>query len=175
MEDVLEQLLQEPIFDETDGYVEVHNKWVVLLFRINLPYLYLFTIINHHDFPFRIKINMLPGIKFFSRSPKAGSPSSKPNWRSPMASPSPLASAHQTPISYHHTPLHSPVSAYTSPCARPNLYASPGNFAVNSPHRYARSVHNSPAPLSLSDKVWRSDPQKFITTTIQVSMQLRFP
>ncbi|CAO2838744.1 unnamed protein product [Amaranthus hypochondriacus] len=44
MEDVMEELLQEEIFDETDDYVDVHNK---------------------------IQINMLPVIRSSSRSPRA--------------------------------------------------------------------------------------------------------
>ncbi|XP_071904568.1 DUF21 domain-containing protein At4g33700-like isoform X2 [Coffea arabica] len=109
MEDVLEELLQEPIYDETDEYIDVHNK---------------------------IKINMLPGKKYFLRSPGAAS-ASNVNRQTPMVSP--LSSAHQTPISYHHTPLlRSPISPYTpSPCARPTLYASPGKFTMNSPVRHA--------------------------------------
>ncbi|XP_027171687.1 DUF21 domain-containing protein At5g52790-like [Coffea eugenioides] len=109
MEDVLEELLQEPIYDETDEYIDVHNK---------------------------IKINMLPGKKYFLRSPGAAS-ASNVNRKTPMVSP--LSSAHQTPISYHHTPLlRSPISPYTpSPCARPTLYASPGKFTMNSPVRQA--------------------------------------
>ncbi|ONK72884.1 uncharacterized protein A4U43_C04F24430 [Asparagus officinalis] len=59
MEDVMEELLQEEILDETDEYVDVHNK---------------------------IKINMLPSKRSSSRSPKA-SPLSYFQRRTPMASP----------------------------------------------------------------------------------------
>ncbi|GMP24600.1 hypothetical protein CsSME_00001808 [Camellia sinensis var. sinensis] len=57
MEDVLEELLQEEILDETDEYVDVHNK---------------------------IKINMLPSRKSQSRSP--GAPSHRA-WRTSMVTP----------------------------------------------------------------------------------------
>nr|GME10137.1 DUF21 domain-containing protein At5g52790 [Ipomoea batatas] len=68
MEDVLEELLQEPILDETDEYVDVHN---------------------------RIKINLLPSMKRSSpRSPGASPRRQTPTLRSPISSPyvqSPLA------------------------------------------------------------------------------------
>lgn len=57
MEDVMEELLQEEIYDETDEYVDVHNK---------------------------IKINMLPLIR---SSPRSSASVSQPNWRTPVASP----------------------------------------------------------------------------------------
>ncbi|CAK9176917.1 unnamed protein product [Ilex paraguariensis] len=104
MEDVLEQLLQEPILDETDEYVDVHNK---------------------------IRINMLPSIRSASGSPGAAS-ASHMNWRSPVASP--FSSKHQTPLSsYQHTPvLRSPISPYIqSPFVRPILSSSPGKSVPN--------------------------------------------
>ncbi|KAL6847527.1 hypothetical protein ACP4OV_022553 [Aristida adscensionis] len=79
MEDVMEELLQEEIYDETDEYVDVHNK---------------------------IKINMLPPGKSLSPviSP-AGGPLSQGFRKTPMASP--LSPYHQTssvlrsPVSIH--------------------------------------------------------------------------
>ncbi|XP_039141225.1 DUF21 domain-containing protein At2g14520 isoform X1 [Dioscorea cayenensis subsp. rotundata] len=59
MEDVMEELLQEEILDETDEYVDVHNK---------------------------IKINMLPQRTSSPRSPSAG-PMSHFQKRTPIASP----------------------------------------------------------------------------------------
>ncbi|XP_031109799.1 DUF21 domain-containing protein At5g52790 isoform X2 [Ipomoea triloba] len=60
MEDVLEELLQEPILDETDEYVDVHN---------------------------RIKINLLPSMKRSSprRSPGASPRRQTPTLRSPIS------------------------------------------------------------------------------------------
>ncbi|WCJ36728.1 hypothetical protein M5689_017909 [Euphorbia peplus] len=98
LEDVIEELLQEEIWDETDEYVDVHNK---------------------------IKINMLPWRRSPLMSPASGSPSHI-QWRTPVASPvssyhiSPLSSYNQSPI------LHSPVPPYVrSPFIRPTLSASP--------------------------------------------------
>lgn len=74
MEDVMEELLQEEILDETDEYVDVHNK---------------------------IKINMVPPKISSSRSPKT-SPLSYFQRRTPMTSPfSPqnLSNIRQSPIS----------------------------------------------------------------------------
>ncbi|KAL7229869.1 hypothetical protein ACSBR2_008425 [Camellia fascicularis] len=104
MEDVLEELLQEEILDETDEYVHVHNK---------------------------IKINMLPSRKSQSRSP--GAPSHRA-WRALMASPpssshqTPVSSYHHSPI------LQSPISPFVqSPFIRPTLSASPAKSTPNSP------------------------------------------
>ncbi|CBI22641.3 hypothetical protein VitviT2T_025152 [Vitis vinifera] len=68
MEDVMEELLQEEILDETDEYIDVHNK---------------------------IKINMLPSRRSSSRSP-AVALASHLHWRSPVASP--LSSCGHTPV-----------------------------------------------------------------------------
>ncbi|XP_058085193.1 DUF21 domain-containing protein At2g14520-like [Magnolia sinica] len=68
MEDVMEELLQEEILDETDEYVDVHNK---------------------------IRINMLPCRRSSPRSSGASSISHFPR-RTPVASP--LASYHHTPV-----------------------------------------------------------------------------
>ena len=105
---------------------------------LHLIHIFILPILStlHLSSPSRIKINMLPGKKYFLRSPGAAS-ASNVNRQTPMVSP--LSSAHQTPISYHHTPLlRSPISPYIpSPCARPTLYASPGKFTMNSPVRHA--------------------------------------
>ncbi|CAN6463853.1 unnamed protein product [Victoria cruziana] len=69
MEDVMEELLQEEILDETDEYVDVHNK---------------------------ITINMLPPRRLAPKSPKATQFSSLPR-RTPAASP--LSSYNQSPPS----------------------------------------------------------------------------
>ncbi|CAI9092303.1 OLC1v1027502C1 [Oldenlandia corymbosa var. corymbosa] len=118
MEDVLEELLQEPIYDETDEYVDVHNK---------------------------IKINMIPAKKYFTRSP-GGASALSPNTRSGMMT-SPPSSDHQTSVSYNHSPLlRSPVSPYSlSPTERPNLYASPRNYTLNSPIRHAQNLQTGPS------------------------------
>ncbi|XP_065859941.1 DUF21 domain-containing protein At5g52790-like [Euphorbia lathyris] len=98
LEDVIEELLQEEILDETDEYLDVHNK---------------------------IKINMLPWRRSPLLSPVAASPSHI-QWRTPVASPvssyhhSPLSSCNQSPI------LHSPIPPYVhSPLIRSTLSASP--------------------------------------------------
>ncbi|KAL0318086.1 UNVERIFIED_CONTAM: DUF21 domain-containing protein [Sesamum angustifolium] len=124
MEDVLEQLLQEPIFDETDEYVDVHNK---------------------------IKINLLPSVKLSSKSPGKES-ASHLNWKSPNASP--YSSSHQTPISYHQSAtMHSPLSPYSqSPITRPSLSASPGNSSSNSPAGIMRPHYGSPSTYQVSRK-----------------------
>ncbi|KAJ6808006.1 DUF21 domain-containing protein-like [Iris pallida] len=79
MEDVMEELLQEEILDETDEYIDVHNK---------------------------IKINMVPPGRSSSRSPKT-SPLSHFQRRTPMSSPlSPYyqASVLQSPLATVPTP-----------------------------------------------------------------------
>ncbi|KAA8539964.1 hypothetical protein F0562_026656 [Nyssa sinensis] len=127
MEDVLEELLQEEILDETDEYVDVHNK---------------------------IKINMLPSIKSASRSPVAPS-ASHLSWRTPVASP--LSSSHQTPVSScHHTPiLRSPISPYIqSPFVRPTLSASPGKSTLNSPAAFTGPARSSPSSHRVSRKTY---------------------
>lgn len=68
MEDVMEELLQEDILDETDEYVDVHNK---------------------------IRVSMLPSRRSSSRSPGAASLSHFQR-QTPVASP--LSSYHHTPI-----------------------------------------------------------------------------
>ncbi|XAR71690.1 hypothetical protein NMG60_11018076 [Bertholletia excelsa] len=121
MEDVLEELLQEEILDETDEYVDVHNK---------------------------IKINMLPSMQPPSRS--LGVPSCNTQ-RTPMASPlyssnpSPVAPYHYNPVT------HLPISPYIqSPFTRPTLFLSPGKSIQNSPAGSAAvSMHSSSSPLLL--------------------------
>ncbi|KAG8652958.1 hypothetical protein MANES_06G153200v8 [Manihot esculenta] len=116
LEDVMEELLQEEILDETDEYVDVHNK---------------------------IKINMLDWRRSpVMRSPVAASASNF-QWRTHVASP--VSSYHQSPLSScNHTPiLQSPIPPYVrSPLARPTLSASPGKSVPNSPvANYSPSSH----------------------------------
>ncbi|KAL2540222.1 DUF21 domain-containing protein [Abeliophyllum distichum] len=124
MEDVLEQLLQEPIFDETDEYVDVHNK---------------------------IKINLIPSVKLSTKSPGIASVS-HPNRQTPVSSP--FSSARRTPISYHHTPiLRSPISPSThSPNTQPTLSASPGNSTATSPAGFKSPFCSSPSTYQVSRK-----------------------
>ncbi|KAL9225348.1 hypothetical protein vseg_001286 [Gypsophila vaccaria] len=112
MEDVMEELLQEEIFDETDQYVDVHN---------------------------RIKINMLAAIRSSPRSSKA-TPTrvSYPSMRTPVASPH--SSYHTTPVTrspiqpYVPSPLVRPSllsSPIRSRLASPTTY--PGSTTQKSP------------------------------------------
>ncbi|KDP22217.1 hypothetical protein JCGZ_26048 [Jatropha curcas] len=123
LEDVMEELLQEEILDETDEYVDIHNK---------------------------IKINMLAsGRSPLIRSPIVAS-ASHIQWRSPLASPA--SSHHQTPLSScNHTPtLHSPIPPYIrSPMIRPALSFSPGRSVPNSS---AETAHYSSSPHRVSRK-----------------------
>ncbi|XP_057508485.1 DUF21 domain-containing protein At5g52790-like isoform X2 [Actinidia eriantha] len=123
MEDVLEELLQEEILDETDEYVDVHNK---------------------------IKINMVPLVQSATRSP--GAPSHT-MWRTPVASPlssshqTPVSPYHHSPI------LRSPIAPYIqSPFTRPTLPESPGKSLPNSPVRFLGLIHSSPSSHRVSRK-----------------------
>lgn len=120
MEDVMEELLQEEILDETDEYVDVHNK---------------------------IKINMLPAKRSSPGSPGGGS-IYQFQCRTPVASP--LHSFHQasllrSPGSPHTQPpatsptfLGSPGRSPTSPTDRTSLgYNSPSS------HRVSRKTYMS--------------------------------
>ncbi|XP_050224256.1 DUF21 domain-containing protein At5g52790-like [Mercurialis annua] len=121
LEDVMEELLQEEILDETDEYTEVHNT---------------------------IKINMLPTRRspLVIRSPLAGASCvTQIQWRTPMSSP--VSSYHQSPLS---PVLHSPISQFVpSPLiSRPTLLACPAKsppaaIASNSPssHRVLRNSY----------------------------------
>ncbi|KAK9291535.1 hypothetical protein L1049_019483 [Liquidambar formosana] len=126
MEDVIEELLQEEILDETDEYVDVHNK---------------------------IKINMLSSRRSSPRRSPGAPSASHLHWRTPEASP--LSSYHQTPVtSYNHTPvLRSPISPYIpSPFIRPALSASPGQPIPNSPAGVAGPGYSSPSSRWVSRK-----------------------
>ncbi|KAK2983581.1 hypothetical protein RJ640_023115 [Escallonia rubra] len=125
MEDVLEELLQvlasisdynlgfsswipnevskEPIYDETDEYVDVHN---------------------------RIKINMLPSKIASVRSPKATYLNWRTSMASPLSSSqqTPASSCHHTPVL--RSPI---TPYIQSPFARPTLSASPGRYKPYSP------------------------------------------
>ncbi|XP_062216981.1 DUF21 domain-containing protein At2g14520-like [Phragmites australis] len=112
MEDVMEELLQEEIFDETDEYVDVHNK---------------------------IRINMLPPGKSLSPviSP-GGGPLSQGLRRTPMASPvSPYhngSSVLRSPVSNHaQSPgtLPTILSPGGSPASRTSLQSSPNSTRVS--------------------------------------------
>ncbi|KAE8719720.1 DUF21 domain-containing protein [Hibiscus syriacus] len=97
LEDVMEELLQEEILDETDEYVDVYNRYVS-----------------------RITINMQPS----RRSPlRAATASSQFHWRSPISSTrgSPVSSKPHSPI------FRSPNSPRVqSPLSMPALCSSPG-------------------------------------------------
>ncbi|GFY83314.1 CBS domain protein with a domain protein [Actinidia rufa] len=123
MEDVLEELLQEEILDETDEYVDVHNK---------------------------IKINMVPSIQSSSRSPRAPS---HMMWQTPVASPlssshqTPISPYHHSPI------LRSPIAPYIqSPFTRPTLPESPGKSLPNSPVGFSGLIRCSPSSHRVSRK-----------------------
>ncbi|XP_030530602.1 DUF21 domain-containing protein At2g14520-like [Rhodamnia argentea] len=121
MEDVIEELLQEEILDETDGYVDVHNK---------------------------ISISMVPSRTSLSRSPGAAS-ASQINLRTPVMSP--VSSYHPTPVSScNHTPiLHSPITAWSqSPFIRPTLCNSPGDSMPITPSRHSGLFPTSSSPGS---------------------------
>ncbi|XVF12556.1 hypothetical protein REPUB_Repub08aG0128900 [Reevesia pubescens] len=127
LEDVMEELLQEEILDETDEYVDVHNK---------------------------ITINMQPSRRSPLRSPRAATtPPSQLHWRSPM--PSPICSCHGSPLSSkpHSPALHSPISPYLqSPLSNPTLGASPRKSIPNSPSRFSGAAQYSPSPNQVSRK-----------------------
>ncbi|PSS32369.1 DUF21 domain-containing protein [Actinidia chinensis var. chinensis] len=123
MEDVLEELLQEEILDETDEYVDVHNK---------------------------IKINMVPSIQSSSRSPRAPS---HMTWQTPVASPlssshqTPISPYHHSPI------LRSPIAPYIqSPFTRPTPPESPGKSLPNSPVGFSGLIRCSPSSHRVSRK-----------------------
>ncbi|KAJ8536817.1 hypothetical protein K7X08_035218 [Anisodus acutangulus] len=111
MEDVLEQLLQEPIYDETDDYVDVHNK-----IRINIPPSMIFS-------PRRSPGAVVTG-------------ATKMKWQSPIASP--VSSAHQSPMlrspvsPYVQSPYVMPKLSVNSP-AHLNCTNSPSRFSRSSP------------------------------------------
>ncbi|KAM3247847.1 DUF21 domain-containing protein [Capsicum annuum] len=113
MEDVLEQLLQEPIYDETDDYVDVHSK-----IRINIPPSMILS-------PRRSPGTVTTGA------------ANKPKWQSPLASPV-LSSAHQSPMlrspvsPYMQSPYTMPKLSANSP-AQLNVTNSPSRFSLSSP------------------------------------------
>ncbi|KAL3837662.1 hypothetical protein ACJIZ3_022253 [Penstemon smallii] len=109
MEDVLEELLQGQIFDETDEYVDVHNK---------------------------IKINLIPSVnKLSSKSPYSSSSCSSHQTRSPV-SPYGYTQSQSSPINIRGASLISASpgnSSSTSPLGitRPNFYGSPSTYQVS--------------------------------------------
>ncbi|KAF3972626.1 hypothetical protein CMV_003887 [Castanea mollissima] len=117
MEDVLEELLQGDILDETDEYVDVHNK---------------------------IRINLRSSRRSSSRSPRR-SPVSHLYWRTPE--PSPLSSYTpilRSPVSpYIQPPLVRPI-LYASPRRSiPNSPAGSAGLVRSSPssHRLSRKLY----------------------------------
>ncbi|GKU89248.1 hypothetical protein SLEP1_g3412 [Rubroshorea leprosula] len=133
LEDIMEELLQEEILDETDEYVDVHNK---------------------------ITINMKQlSIRSPSRSPAAAAHFLQRS--SPRGSP--LSSDHESPLSSRgFTPvLHSPISPYAqSPLIRPTLSASPSKTMLISPPGFPGVVHGSPSQHQVSRKSYEKLRQK---------------
>ncbi|GLU21144.1 hypothetical protein SLE2022_373050 [Rubroshorea leprosula] len=133
LEDIMEELLQEEILDETDEYVDVHNK---------------------------ITINMKQlSIRSPSRSPAAAGHFLQRS--SPRGSP--LSSDHESPLSSRgFTPvLHSPISPYAqSPLIRPTLSASPSKTMLISPPGFPGVVHGSPSQHQVSRKSYEKLRQK---------------
>ncbi|XP_024171441.1 DUF21 domain-containing protein At5g52790 isoform X1 [Rosa chinensis] len=126
MEDVMEELLQEDILDETDEYVDVHNK---------------------------IKINLLPSRRSSpSKSPRTKS-LSQIYWRTPE--PSPLPSKYNSPIlrsPINPAYIQPPPFLIT----RPTLYPSPAKSLLNisSPQAgpFAGPIRASPSSHRASRK-----------------------
>ncbi|XP_021279479.1 DUF21 domain-containing protein At5g52790 [Herrania umbratica] len=122
LEDVMEELLQEEIFDETDDYVDVHT---------------------------RITINMQPSRRSPLRSPRAAT-ASHLHWRSPTVSP--ISSCHGSPLSSKpHSPA-PVAPYVQSPLSKPTLCASPGKPITNSPSKVSGAAQYSPSPHQASRK-----------------------
>ncbi|KAH9646798.1 DUF21 domain-containing protein [Citrus sinensis] len=123
LEDVMEELLQEEILDETDDYVDVHRK---------------------------IKINMLesqkspsPGAAFVSRLRRTPMDSPIPSHHDQT----PVSSYNHSPI------IHSPASPYIqSPFIRPTLSASPGKSLPTSLATLTETTGHSPPAHRVSRK-----------------------
>ncbi|KAJ0967849.1 hypothetical protein J5N97_024766 [Dioscorea zingiberensis] len=112
MEDVMEELLQEEILDETDEYVDVHNK---------------------------IKINMLPQRISSPRSPSAA-PMSHFQRRTPMASPlSPFhnSSTARSPFSPYNRGLITTPTISSSPTRNSPISPAEGS----APHHHSSGSH----------------------------------
>uniref|UniRef100_A0A7N2MIJ4 CNNM transmembrane domain-containing protein n=2 Tax=Quercus lobata TaxID=97700 RepID=A0A7N2MIJ4_QUELO len=129
LEDVMEELLQEEILDETDEYVDDHRK---------------------------ININMLPSRISPLRSPAAAASASHFQWQTPVASP--FHSYYHTPLSSNnHSPiLNSPIAPYLqfSPSIRPTLSASPEKVMPNYSPIYAGGARYSPSLHKVSKKLY---------------------
>ncbi|KAH9677552.1 DUF21 domain-containing protein [Citrus sinensis] len=123
LEDVMEELLQEEILDETDDYVDVHRK---------------------------IKINMLesqkspsPGAAFVSRLRRTPMDSPIPSHHDQT----PVSSYNHSPI------IHSPALPYIqSPFIRPTLSASPGKSLPTSLATLTETTGHSPPAHRVSRK-----------------------
>ncbi|KAF8044078.1 hypothetical protein BT93_A2146 [Corymbia citriodora subsp. variegata] len=114
MEDVMEELLQEEILDETDEYVDLHHK-----IRINLP-----SSRASLGSPGRVSISHV-------------------HWRTPEPSPPSYPAILNSPISpYIRPPLVRPV-LYASPCASVNSSAGSTLPIRNSPlsHKISRKSY----------------------------------
>ncbi|TYI02167.1 hypothetical protein ES332_A11G252000v1 [Gossypium tomentosum] len=116
LEDVMEELLQEEIFDETDAYVDVHNK---------------------------ITINMQPSGRSPLRSPRSTT-APQIHWRSPISSShgSPLSSLphsppFRTPISLY---IQSPLGGPTL-CSSPGKQMPNSPLRFSSVAQYSPSQH----------------------------------
>ncbi|KAM4076285.1 hypothetical protein ACJW30_12G051300 [Castanea mollissima] len=129
LEDVMEELLQEEILDETDEYVDGHKK---------------------------ININMLPSKISPLRSPAAAASAPHFQWQTPVASP--FHSYYHTPLSSNiHSPiLNSPISPYLqfSPSIRTTLSASPEKVMPNYSPIYAGGARYSPSLHKVSRKLY---------------------
>ncbi|KAI4319992.1 hypothetical protein MLD38_033521 [Melastoma candidum] len=128
LEDVIEELLQEEILDETDEYVSVHDK---------------------------ISIQMEPPRLSPIKSPGAVASTASHNWCSPAASRA--SSYHHSPTSSHGpTPiLRSPIAQWNHPTfVGPTLYNSPEDQTARSPGIcYENSPSQSPASRKLYEKL----------------------
>ncbi|KAK9914332.1 hypothetical protein M0R45_038118 [Rubus argutus] len=131
MEDVMEELIQEDILDETDEYVDVYNK---------------------------IKINLLPSRRSSPSKSSRNKSLSQISWRTPE--PSPLSSVYNSPMlrSPINSSYLQPPPLFTT---RPTLYASPTNNSTlntTSPQALAGS---STGPIRASPSSYRASRKSY--------------